>query len=227
MKKLILLIPCLFIVGVLSAQKRVYTTTGGELIFSFANISINGTDVPSTIRFSPFFNIQTQVHRDFSDKFGILTGFNIRNVGFIFNDPDSGGHYYKTRNYTVGLPIGIKVGNMDGRFFFGGYEIELPFSYKQKKFINDEKVDKFDEWFSPRVPTFYHSVFLGIGIAEGTQLKFKYYLNNWFNKGYTDGSGAQPYANFDAHVFYFALTFQVLRGKHFYYKAETASTSKL
>jgi len=211
----------------LSAQKRTYTTTGGELIFSFANININGADVSSTIRFSPFFNVQSQVHHDLSDKFGILTGFNIRNVGFIFDDPVAPGTYYKTRNYTVGLPIGIKVGRMDGRFIFGGYEIELPFNYKQKTFVNDEKVDKFDEWFSKRVPTFYHSVFLGFGLAEGAQLKFKYYLTNWFRKDYTDGTGAQPYANFDANVFYFALTFQILKGRHFYYSEKSSSGTSL
>lgn len=208
----------------LYAQKRTYTTTGGEIIFSFANLNINGVDAPSTVRFSPVFNIQTQVHHDLSDKFGILTGFNLRNVGFIYDDPTTPGTYYKVRNYTIGVPIGIKVGNMDGRFLFGGYEIELPFAYKQKTFINDEKVDKFEEWFSPRVPTFYHSVFLGFGVAEGVQLKFKYYLNNWYNKGYTDGTGAQPYANFNANVFYFALTFQIFRGTRFDYPGKASST---
>ena len=94
----------------------------------------------------------------------------------------------------------------------------MPFSYKQKKFVNDEKVEKFDEWFSKRVPSFYHSVFLGVNLATGTQLKFKYYLNNWFNKWYTAGDRTQPYALIDAHVFYVALSFQFLRGTHLTYK---------
>jgi len=222
MKHLLAILICLGPSLVLG-QRKTYTTTGGELIFSFANPTIGGVSQPNTVRFSPFFNIQTQVHHDLNDRFGILTGFNIRNVGFIFDDAASPGTYYKTRNYTVGLPIGVKFGKMDGRFLFAGYEIELPFNYKQKKFINDENVDKFDEWFSKRVPTFYSSVFLGFGIAEGTQLKFKYYLTNWFNKSYTDGTGAQPYANFDANVFYFALTFQILRGTHFYYTEKSKS----
>lgn len=70
----------------------------------------------------------------------------------------------------------------------------------------------------PSGPTFYHTLFIGVGLVEGTQLKFKYYLTNWFNKNYTDATGAQPYANFDANVFYLSLSFQILRGRHFYYK---------
>ncbi len=226
MKKLLVIGLSLLVFSTSSlAQRKTYTTTGGELIFSFANLNINGADVPSTIRFSPVFNIQTQVHHDLTDRFGILTGFNLRNVGFIYDDPVNKNTYYKVRNYTIGLPIGIKVGNMDGRFVFAGYEIELPFVYKQKTFVNDEKTDKFEEWFSPRIPTFYHSVFLGFGVAEGVQLKFKYYLNNWYNKGYTDGTGAQPYANFNANVFYFALTFQIFRGTHFDYPGKSSSST--
>lgn len=202
----------------LFAQRKTYTTTGGEIIFSWASATNNGVNLPTTVRFSPVFNLQTQLHHDLSDKFGILTGFNIRNVGFIYDDPATPGTYYKTRNYTIGLPIGIKVGNMNDRFLFAGYELELPFAYKEKKFVNDERVDEYDEWFSKRTPTLYHSLFLGIGLVEGTQLKFKYYLTNWFNKDYTDGAGLKPFADFNANVFYVALTFQVFRGTKFYYK---------
>ncbi len=217
MMKRILFVVMLLAVSPLFAQKKTYSTTGGELIFSFASGSINGESISNTVRFSPFFNLQTMVHRDLTDKFGILTGFSIRNVGFIFDHPDSGNIYYKTRNYTVGLPLGLKFGRSDGRFIYGGYEIEFPFAYKEKKFINDEK-QKFDEWFSSRTPAVYHTLFVGIGLVEGTQLKFKYYLTNWFNKGYTDASGQQPYANIEANVFYFSLSFQILRGTKFYYK---------
>ncbi len=200
------------------AQKKTYTTTGGELIFSFANATINGVSAPNTVRFSPFFNLQTMVHHDITDRFGILTGFSIRNVGFIFDDPANPGTYYKTRSYTVGLPVGLKFGRTEGRFIYAGYEIEFPFHYKQKKFVNDEKVDTYEEWFTRRTPSFYHTLFVGIGLVEGTQLKFKYYLTNWFNKGYTAADGTQPYANFNANVFYLSLSFQILRGTHFYYK---------
>src|SRR5262245_33016278 len=93
------------------AQKSTYTTTGGEWIFSFADAKIGGVSAANTIRFSPFFNLQTQVHRDFQDNFGIITGLNIRNVGFIWDDPDpSLNTYYKSRNYTLGIPIGLKFG---------------------------------------------------------------------------------------------------------------------
>jgi len=207
----------LFVALPLMAQKKTYSTTGGELIFSFASGDINGASISNTVRFSPFFNLQTIVHHDISEKFGFVTGFSIRNVGFIFDHPDSGNIYYKTRNYTLGLPIGLKVGRSEGRFIMAGYEIEFPFAYKEKKFINDEK-QKFDEWFSSRTPPIYHTLFFAIGLVEGTQLKFKYYLTNWFNKDYTAADGSKPYADINANVFYISLSFQILRGTSFYYK---------
>lgn len=57
-------------------------------------------------------------------------------------------------------------------------------------------------WFSRRTPSIYHTLFLGIGLVEGSQLKFKYYLTNWFNQGNTAADNTQPYANFDANVFH-------------------------
>ncbi len=222
MKKVYTLTFAIFLVSLISfGQKKTYTTTGGEIIFSFADIKLNGLDVSNTIRFSPFFNIQTQVHRDLTDKFGLLTGFNLRNVGFIYDDPYVKGTYYKVRNYTIGIPLGIKFGNMDGKYIFAGYELEMPFNYKEKTFVYDEK-SKFDEWFSNRTPTFYSSLFLGVNLVEGAQIKFKYYLTNWFNKDFTtlDSTGAttQPYKDFNVNVFYVALSFQFLKGTSFYYK---------
>ena len=221
MKNLLILTIVALLSPLAGSAQKTYTTTGGEWIFSFADVKIGGASAANTIRFSPFFNIQTQVHHDLSDRFGILTGFTLHNVGFIMDDPIDKSIYYKFRNYTIGIPLGIKVGDMDGKYFFAGYEIELPFNFKQKTFVNEEKT-KYDEWFSSRTPTFYHTLFFGVNLYSGAQLKFKYYLNNWFNKDYTtnDASGAliKPYATTEVHVFYIALTFQILRGTHFYYQ---------
>lgn len=227
--------------AVAQGQKAMYTTTGGEWIFSWANAKWDGLDVNSITRFSPVFNFQTQVHRDMNDRFGFFTGLSMRNVGFIYDDPDPSKHYpdpanysgqkvrWKARAYTLGIPFGVKVGNMSGQFLFAGYEIEFPFNFKYKRFDNEDKREENDDWFSARTPSIYHTAFLGIQTSYGTQIKFKYYLNNFFNKGYTttDSSGApyQPYANFDANVFYVSLSFQILKGTQFYYKRTPSEAS--
>lgn len=203
-------------------QKSVYTTTGGEWIFSWANAKSGGLDVSTITRFSPVINIQSQAHYDLNDKFGFFSGLSLRNVGFIYDDPSNPNTRYKARTYTIGIPLALKVGNMTRTFLFGGYEIEFPFNFKEKKFVNEEKVDKSTSWFSNKTPGVYHTVFVGFQSPQGTQLKFKYYMTNFFNKDYAanDGSGGviYPYQNFDANVFYISLSFQILKGTDFYYK---------
>ncbi len=225
MKKSINLIIALsFILGIAQGQKNVYTTTGGEWIFSWADAKQSGVDVDVITRFAPVINIQSQVHLDKSEKLGFFTGLNLRNIGFIWDDPTVPSTRYKARAYTVGVPVGIKFGNMTGMYLFGGYEIELPFNYKEKIFVNEDKQNKEVYWFSNRIPGLYQSLFIGIQTPYGTQLKFKYYMTNFFNKDYTanDGQGGtvQPYAGFDANVFYVSLSFQILKGTSFYYSRD-------
>jgi hypothetical protein len=204
------------------ASKKVYTTTSGELMFSFANINYLGSEEPSVIRFSPVFNIQNWVNIDQSENFGIFTGFSVRNVGFIYDVPDQPGVRMKHRTYNLGIPIGFKLGNLSDKFIFAGYELEIPFNYKEKTFVNEEKTAKKDIWFSNRVNTFNHTLMAGVQLPYGATLKFKYYLTNFFNKDYeeSDGQGGtiKPYANSDYNIFYFSLSFGLLKNSDFYYE---------
>jgi hypothetical protein len=88
MKTRILLIQAILLVGVSSYAQDTYTTSSGELIFSYANINYNGSETSSVLRFSPVFNVQTLINKDMSDKFGVFTGLAVRNVGFIYDVPD-------------------------------------------------------------------------------------------------------------------------------------------
>ena len=215
---LALIIILVVIIGPVYGQKNIYTTTGGEWIFSEASATLVGSEANSILRFSPVFNFQSQVHRDFNDHMGLMTGIALRNVGFIVDDPNNANTRYKVRSYNIGIPIGLKFGKMDGRYFFGGYELEIPINYKQKTFVDEKKTDKFDVWFSSRQPSIYNTVFVGIGLPEGMQIKFKYYLDNWFNQSYKDSNGNAIYAITKVNVFYVSLTFQILKGTSFYYK---------
>jgi hypothetical protein len=215
---MIALSACLYSHG---QEKKIYTVTSGEWIFSFANIKQNGADVSSIIRFSPVFNFQNIANYDVSDRFGLMGGLAFRNVGFIYDVPNSN-LKMKYRTYNIGIPVGFKIGNMKGRFLYGGYELEIPINFKSKTFTNEDKTDKSSVWFSNQTNTFNHALFVGIQLPLGGNLKFKYYLTNFFNKDYTaqdsQGNPYKPYQDMNVNVFYFSLNFFILKNTHFYYQ---------
>ena len=196
-------------------NKDIYTTTSGEWIFSTANI-----ERETTMRFSPFFNLQTMLSFDQSKSFGFFTGLAIRNVGFIFDTSEA--VRKKVRTYNIGIPVGFKIGDMEKTFLYGGYELEIPINYKEKTFIDEEKEDKFNVWFSDRTNPIFHTFMVGIQFAGGTNLKFKYYLTEFFNQDFeaTDSNGNRykPYKGLDANIFYFSLCFELFKDSEFYYR---------
>jgi hypothetical protein len=211
MKKLYITLALLFgSIFLMNAQSDFYFTSGGEMIFSFASIDNNGNESGNIMRWSPVFNLQGYGNYDFGKNFGVLFGLGLRNVGFIYNDPNTVNTKYKFRNYDIGIPVGIKIGAMDKFFIYGGYEIEFPINYKEKKFVNEVK-SKFNVWFSDRVPTYYHTAFVGFQFPYGLSVKFKYYISEFFNQNYTEADGNQPYKGMKANVFYFSLSTSLFR----------------
>lgn len=233
MQKIIITVIALFLsLSVYSQEseiKKAYTTTGGELIFSMANITYDDINVDPIVRFTGFFNLQTLVHYDLNSSFGLFTGLSVRNVGFIYDVPSSDIRK-KARTYNIGLPVGIKFGNLDKLFIYGGYEIELPVNYKEKTFVNGEKDDKFNTWFSSRTNSVFHTLFIGIQLPYGANIKFKYYLTSFYNQDYKEkdqsGNTVMPYQGIDVNMFYFSLSLNMFRNDKFYY-TETNSDSSL
>lgn len=212
----------LLFIGGRAQDKKVYTTTSGELIFSFASVDYNGSEEGSIMRFSPFFNLQNWVNFDKTEKFGFFTGLDLRNVGFIYDVDETTRKKYRT--YSIGIPVGVKLGNLSDKFLFFGYELEIPINYKEKTFIDEDKEDKDNIWFTSRVPAINHSLMAGVQLPHGATLKFKYYLTNFFNEDYkaSDGQGGtyKPYENTNVNIFYFSLSFSLLKDTHFYYSTE-------
>lgn len=210
----------------LGQDKKVYTTTSGEWIFSFAAINANGVDRESAMRYSPVINVQNWINIDQSEHLGFFTGLSFRNVGFIYDETAS--VRKKIRTYNAGIPVGIKIGNLDNIFFFAGYELEIPFNYKEKTFTNEDKTSKFNVWFSKRTPTFSHSLMAGVKLPAGAAIKFKYYLTDFYRKGYTEadagGNVIRPYENFNVNVFYFSVSFTLFRNTDFYYVHTNTNT---
>lgn len=214
--------------GMANAQSNsgFYTTSGGEMIFSFATIDDNGSESGNIMRWSPVFNFQNLANYDVNRNIGFFSGLNIRNVGFIYDNYQYPGTENKVkkkfRNYTAGIPLGLKIGKLDELFVYGGYEIEFPLHYKEKTFENDQKTKK-SAWFSSRVPSIYHTFLVGIQFPYGGNLKFKYYLTNFHNKDYTetmsDGTQVKPYEFLNSNVFYISLNFALFKNDDFFYKS--------
>jgi len=205
-------------------SKNTYVTSGLELIFSWAQISDNGRTESADFRFAPIVNLQSFIHKDFSERFGIYSGLAVRNVGYIY------GHYKtpvsptnslsttvekRFRSYNLGIPVAIKFGNLSKFFIYGGYELEIPFLYKEKMYEGGDKTDKITGWFSDRQQSLYHSVLVGIQFPYGMNLKFKYYLTEFHNQNYVANDGTKPYAGMLSNVFYISLNSMLFRNAAF------------
>lgn len=198
-----------------SSKSDWYVTSGGEMIFSLWSPTNPNTDA-TVVRWAPVFNTQTMLNYDLSPAFGIYTGVAIRNVGFIADDPDSSVIRKKFRTYNVGVPLGIKVGNLNGTFIYAGVDGEYAFNFKEKTFNNDGKSGKSVYWFNNRVNEWQAAVHVGFQFYRGTNVKFKYYLTKFFNED--RDVYATEYERFDGNVFYFAFSADLFRNTKFYYK---------
>jgi hypothetical protein len=200
--------------GSFAQQKKtqVYGSFSLEMIFSFATVDNQGYTQGNIMRWAPVINPQSMVNIDFGRYFGLFTGVAIRNVGFIYENPlDSNNTKFKFRTYNLGIPVGFKIGKLNKILFFGGYEVEFPFAYKEKHFVNEEKVDKDVIWFSSRVEPVQSSLMAGIQVPYGFTIKFKYYLTNFHNRDYVamvNGVATKPY-DFKSNIWYFSLAWNV------------------
>jgi hypothetical protein len=203
-------------------QLLTYTTSGAELILSFASIDQTGGQGNSNVRFAPVVNLHTMIHLDFSDKMGLYSGVALRNVGYRMADylnPENSQLYEKSfRSYNVGIPIGIKFGDVKKLFFYAGYEIELGVLYKEKTYEGNDKIDKITGWFSDRQNIWQSGLMAGVQLPYGANIRFKYYLTEFHNKDFTGSGNVKPYGNLTSNVYYFSLTFFILRNATVYYK---------
>ena len=147
-----------------------------ETVLSFGSVENNGKDLSNVVRFTPAVNFGVQFHKDFSGKAGFYTGLSLRNLGMINDVNDS--VRVKQRVYTLGIPIALKFGDMNGNLGAIGFENEFALNYKQKVFVNDEK-SKSNIWFSDRTPIYLPSVFAEFKNKSGNYIRFKYYLTDF------------------------------------------------
>ena len=215
----------MFLLSFKMNAQDIYSTSGWEMIFSVAEVRQNNHQATSILRWAPVFNVQSMLNVDFGKSFGLFTGLGVRNVGFIYDDPDIPNVRYKYRSYTLGIPAGFKIGKMNGAFLYGGYELEFPFHFKENLFVNEKKEEVNGYWLSNRSANVFHTVLFGIQFPYGANLKFKYYLNNFFNQDFEatrfddngDPESYKPYEGHEANIFFLSLSFNLFKNTELYY----------
>jgi hypothetical protein len=195
------------------STKNLYSSTSFEIIFSLANVDADTMEVSNIVRFAPVFNFQWLLNYDMSNNFGVFIGADIRNLGLIREIQNTSPvTKYKNRVYTLGIPAGIKLGNLNsGLFIYGGGEIEWAWNYKQKEFQNGDKIKKDIYWNPKQVNQWQPSVFVGLNFPYGMNVKFKYYFENLLKQDYVayneNNQPYMPYAGQNSQIFYFSLNF--------------------
>ena len=219
----------------LKAQKT-YSSTVTEFIFSSGNVQFtdaflsqypDAKTIKTDLRFTAFFHICQDWHIDFTNNIGVITGLGLRNVGLISDevlpDPNNTSSLldYKIirRLYTLGVPLAFKLGSFkDHIFFYGGGELEMALHYKEKYWTNthSRKGDKavYTSWFGEQTPLILPSVFGGIQLPKGINIKVKYYINNFLSNSYKRSGNDNEFNVSDltrykkSQVFYLALSMQ-------------------
>ncbi len=200
-----------------------YGMSAYEFIFTKGEVTSNGQTLDNSLRFIPFFNIQSQRHINFSKHTGLYTGFGIRNVGFTNSIalPDGDAVTLKQRAYSAGIPLALKLGGMErGNYIALGAEAECMFNYK-RKIVHGSNTTKTSGWFPGDVNLFNPSVFADIRFHNGTFFRFRYYLldflKNREDSFYLNDNGTfVSYHPEKSVLFYFAIgtAFKIKKKHH-------------
>ncbi len=195
--------------------KKAYFSTGMDgYILSTALQQKDGEFLKfSTPRFSAFVHLGLNINYDFNKHIGLFTGINVKNIGFIekYNNPDS---TVKRRTYTFGIPLALKLGNVQyGSYFIVGGGIDFPFNYKEKGFIKRSHKTKFNEWFSDRTPAAMPYFFVGAHLRPLMTIKLQYYPGNFLNPDYQQSTASgiieKPYERYNVQLAMLTVGFDI------------------
>lgn len=185
----------------ISAQTKYYSTTCFEFLFQNGQITKDGVNTDQNMRFTLWFNYTQQGHMDFNQHLGIYSGVSLKNVGFItekeiIRSSDVLGvltestpyEKIKRQMYTLGVPLALKIGNMDKNFYvYGGGEVAIALTYKEKRFENGVKKKK-TSFLGNETNLFQPSVFAGIQLPRGLNIQYRVFLDNMLDQSYGRGT---------------------------------------
>lgn len=212
MKKFTIVACLCFLFSVNAVQAQKYWTSGGEIIFSFADYrDSTNAKITGPPRFTLFFHFNYSYNVDLGKRLGVAAGVSMKNVGFIttnetFNIPGSatGPLTYdkiKRRSYTFGVPVMLKIGNMKkDKFLALGAEYDVFFHFKEKAFINGNKLKR-KQFLSDETNRFIPSVFVGLQLWKYGMIKVQYYLDDFLNQEFKT-TGLTPYAGTQSRMMY-------------------------
>ena len=169
----------------------------------FGGTYVPATSTTGTLRFSYFLNIGVTFNFNLSRHFGLYTGVDLKNIGYIDKE---NGLTVKRRTYNLGAPIGVKIGNMLPKktYAFLGGGADVPLNFKIKSFSDRSEKTKSNEWFSDQTPHVMPYVFAGLAINHGITFKAQYYPGNFLNPDYTANS-IEPYNGMEVHLRLFSI----------------------
>jgi hypothetical protein len=84
-------------------------------------------------------------------------------------------------------------------------------NYKEKRFVNDKKVDKSNTWFGEQTPLLMPAVSAGF-LYNQIGIKAQYFPTNFFNPAYVK-DGVQPFAGMDAQILAVSITYDFKRSE--------------
>jgi hypothetical protein len=179
-------------------------------IFSFANVerpsavSASAQTLSTRLRWAPVFNYTIQPHFNLSNSFGVFTGLEIKNTGFIIEQ--GGDTVTKHRTYNLGIPVFLKLGNLaDGIYIFAGAGYDYQFDYKEKIFVGDSRTKR-----KPSNAVNQFVPYLSGGFAyQNYFISVTYQLDDYFKEGYAfeslNGSKSAAYTKSQLLMFNFGV----------------------
>lgn len=198
-------------------NKKWYRSDAGDFcLFSFSNVSRDGNQLKNIPRFI-YLNSTSHFNKDITQSVGFYTGYSINNIGMIYDENDS--VRYKRRVITFGLSAGLKFGNIkEATYFFLEGQLNMAVNYKEKRFVNDKKVDKSNTWFGEQTPLLMPAVSAGF-LYNQIGIKAQYFPTNFFNPAYVK-DGVQPFKGMEAQILSVSITYDFKRSQ----KSKTKKT---
>lgn len=164
---------------------KVYSSVGLEghmLSTAFIHNKFYNTDDMGILRYTLFWNLGWNWNYDFNNTFGLFWGLSLKNLGFI---EKNNGITEKHRTYNIGIPVGLKIGNMSNeKYMVIGGGVDFPIHYKRKTWEDREDKVKEGEWFSDQINPIQPFIFIGGKFGKVFFAKLQYYPNNFLSNNY-------------------------------------------
>lgn len=208
------LLALFFLSGSITLNAQVFPfemQSESKQIFSFANVerpstaTVNSEQLATRLRWAPVFNLVIQPHFNLSNSFGVFTGLEIKNTGFIIEQ--GGDTVTKHRTYNLGIPLFLKLGNLaEGTYIFAGGGYDYQFDYKEKVFIGDSRTKR-----KPSNAVNQFVPYVSGGFAyQNYFISVTYQLDDYFKEGYryTSLNGSQRAAYTKSQLLMFNVGFR-------------------